>query len=301
MLTKLFSYLLILLTSFLSNVSTFNYQKFNDDINNGYYSYYEFANIKEEHYDLIVYKGICNDKPSYGILFNTDTDYILVIEKDETLYSLNKNDEFGYYEALCIEADMDLYLRIYNGNGDSFKIEGLEHSKLNKFSKDTLENTPLFIGLNNCKEFTTLNTYALKIPNYIVIILIISFVIGAAITWLAVMAILKKGKFNEKLRKQLDDDIIKANEMYEETFIVNEEDNDLDNNESSNREESKHYYEDDIEFDINSYLLEHGYKSDYSLFTKEEKEKLTIELMKLKEDKKISEDDYYGEVYKIWK
>ena len=276
------------------NVKSNGFDKFEEKVNDSYYSYYEYKNISEEDYELVIIKGICLNEPCYGIVFKSNKEYELILEIDGLLYSLNENESEGYYEALCIKADINIGLRIYDTKGNSFKINNIEHSQLPKFSKNSLSEEALFIGLNNCKEFSVLNSYALKIPNYIIIILIIFAIIGAALTWILVMWIMKKGKFKEELRKALNDDIEIENNIYQEAEVVHESNMEVSS-------EGSYQYDDEIEFDINEYLIEHGYKSDYSLYSKEEKEKLTMELMKLKEEKQINEDDYYGEIYKIWK
>ena len=53
--------------------------------------------------------------------------------------------------------------------------------------------------------------------------------------------------------------------------------------------------------DIKAYLQDLGYVTEYSALSEDEKNNIMIELMKLKEQGKISLDDYYEESAELWK
>ena len=53
--------------------------------------------------------------------------------------------------------------------------------------------------------------------------------------------------------------------------------------------------------DIKAYLQDQGFVIDYSILDEEEKNKIMMELIKLKNDGSISLDAYYKETYELWK
>ena len=52
---------------------------------------------------------------------------------------------------------------------------------------------------------------------------------------------------------------------------------------------------------VREHLILNGFITDYKIITDDEKNKVTVYLMKLKNEKKISNDQYLEEMYKIWK
>jgi hypothetical protein len=54
-------------------------------------------------------------------------------------------------------------------------------------------------------------------------------------------------------------------------------------------------------FDIGNHLRELGYITDYTAITEDEKNSIMMELMKLRDTKKITKDDYLLEIGKLWK
>ena len=53
--------------------------------------------------------------------------------------------------------------------------------------------------------------------------------------------------------------------------------------------------------DIKAYLQSLGYITDYKLLSEEEKNKIMLELMRLKDTEQITLKKYYEETYQLWK
>ena len=76
----------------------------------------------------------------------------------------------------------------------------------------------------------------------------------------------------------------------------------IDTNEYFKKEE-KDTTEEKIEevVDIKAYLREKGYITNYASLSEEEKNRVMLELIKLKNEKRISQDRYYEETGELWK
>ncbi len=131
----------------------------------------------------------------------------------------------------------------------------------------------------------------------------------------------KKGMFNERLRKEdtfdfkeflnqnFDENIQEPDtiDLDEDEFSVEKEE-DLKQDESLDKQ-PKNVYEKsykDIEeeksgFSISDYLRDKGLITDYKIASEEEKQSIMLELMRLRDEKKITNDEYLEEAYKLWK
>ena len=125
----------------------------------------------------------------------------------------------------------------------------------------------------------------------------------------------RQGLFNQEIRSQNVfnfREFISSNfevpgtssQSYEETdFEVIEED---DEEETSSSFFDEHYSwareeEERTDFDINSYLQDKGFITDYSILSEEEKNLIMLELMLLRDKKQITRDEYLEETAKLWK
>ena len=69
------------------------------------------------------------------------------------------------------------------------------------------------------------------------------------------------------------------------------------------KKEEKDTTEEKVEevVDIKAYLREKGYITNYASLSEEEKNRVMLELIKLKNEKRISQDRYYEETGELWK
>lgn len=286
--------LLIFCSLFLVNTSDNEYTKFANEVYENYSSY-TMIDYSAEDYDLIAAKGVYNNKPAYGILFKSHKKNItLVLEINEALYELKK--ENGYYSTLAISAEEYINLWLYDDNGNKSKLENIEHSRLYDFDIDDLEESKMEIGNNQGKEFSTLQIYKQKISNYKIIFIGLISIIVICFTLAIIKIIYNKKHKPEKINNELNDEILRfingcVPKQEEEYIEITPEE--IINNEM---EEEPVYID-----NLNEHLMLNGFITDYKLITDDEKNKITIYLMKLKNEKKISNDQYLEEMYKIWK
>ena len=289
-----------MLTIFLSftfiSAKTNFFDEFTSKVVNGYEVYYEIVDEENvtDNFELKIFEGVNNGYPSYAIAFLSNKDYKLIIEIEEAFYELPKSND-GYC-AYAIKSTSIMFLKIVDSKGNEVQFNGTR--KLNKIH--ITDNEFKYINGENQKlEFTNLSVYKQSIPFFYIALLsslTLILVCGAGIL---VLFIRRKGMFNKDVRAQgilnLEDLINQAKQKIEEDVwegykpVIDVEPEDI-------TEEKVNEY-----IDLNTYLVDKGYLLDYSLLSEEEKNNLMIELMMLKDSKKISEDTYYEETYKLWK
>lgn len=285
--------LLLMSSLFMLSIKEKNFDNFYEEINDGYSEYIKNVFDNEEYY-LDIVKGIYNDIPSYGICFQPKVDDVtLVVKLEDEYYELNKKDD--YYYATALKANLSIELYLFDDEGNKKAVEELEYSRLDNFSVKNFETEESIKGNGNGKVFTTLSSYKLKIRNYKVIIIACS-VITLVCGLLVIIKLISKYKNKPQKTSYLFDEEVNAmmkridsNQLYEEKV----EEKVLP---SANDEEVKEYIK-----DLKEHLMVEGYNVSYELLNGEEKNKITMYLMKLKEEQKISNDQYLEEMYKIWK
>ena len=117
------------------------------------------------------------------------------------------------------------------------------------------------------------------------------------------MFIFKKGLFDKNKRKQgvLDiKSILEAEtedsaseDIFENCEVLSVKEDEITD---QTIEEPKEQIE-----DIKAYLQALGYVTDYNLLSEDEKNKIMLELMHLKDTEQISLKKYYEETYQLWK
>ena len=278
------------------------FDTFMTDVHDGYQVYEEIENENNSnnYYSLKIVRGIFKGTPCYGIAFCSEDAgaYELAIEKDDVLYKLEQNDRKDSY-GISIKADSMIEIHIYDKNGNEQDFIG--ESKLLKFSEEDLaQSSKAIYGLNNGKSFTKLTNYTSKIPFLYAFIYSAVVLIGICAVAIIIMAVRRKGMFNKKVRSE---GVINIESLINEA--KQKEEVDLWDGYKPEKEEiiieATEVVEEANYIDLKEYLISKGYLTDYSLMSEDEKNNLMVELMFLKNNKKISEDTYYEETYKLWK
>lgn len=296
----IFKVLTIFLSFTLLGTENNFFSDFENEVINGYDKYYEIideGNITDS-FELKIFEGINKGQASYAIAFKSSKDYRLLIEIDEQLYELPKNEE-GYYYGYAIKSTSIMFLEIIDSKGNDVPFDGT--IKLNKIhiSNDDLKYNN---GNNKGLEFTNLVTFKYTIPFFSIVVICSLSLIFVCALGILILFIRRRGMFNKNVRAQgilnLEDLISEAKKKTEEnlwdgyTEVIAEEIDEEENVQENTVDEL---------FDLEVYLLDKGYLLDYSLLSEEEKNNLMVELMMLKNSNKISEDTYYEETYKLWK
>ena len=116
--------------------------------------------------------------------------------------------------------------------------------------------------------------------------------------------ITKKGLFNSKKRDQEFEQQHKIRDEIQ-SFINNLEKEEtievevIDEEVKEVYEKHKFYDEEDLK-DVSLLLKDKGFNVEYKTLTTEEKNKVMLELMRMKDSKEITEEEYKEEIIKLW-
>lgn len=280
------------------------------------YAYcYEYSN---ENFSLSIVKGIVNDKPAYGFALTNvyvKTYTVKIVDIDGNEYKLSPNSRGDLLVVAFEEIDKEYTINIYR---DGKKVDLLGEAKLTPFTESEFDDLPITAIVLGKDQGTIVSKLVIKnkIDSSMLFIIIgVSLItLGCLIIILSYMKN-KKGmfdknkrsegifqfkdflsqNFDEEPKSEFDVIDIKPEENQEEEEIAEKAHNEIyqksvryDNEEKSN-------------FPLEEYLKDKGFVTDYKLAQEEEKQKIMLELMKLKNDKKITEDEYLEEAYKLWK
>lgn len=267
------------------------------------YQYYEKSqdySYSNNYFSIIVVQGIYNDKPSYGICFTSveSGKYYALLTIDDNSYKLLQ-DERKDGKAIAIESKYNIYIKVYdeNDNKQSYEVT------LPRFNKDKYDITNAIEGNGTGKKFDELISYIPKPSFFKTFIVILLSVTGMSVVLTLILFITKKGLFNKEKRKEgiismkdlLSED---TNDIIEVDYLENVKD--LNNNRLENSNDNFEEPIDEIK-DIKAYLRDKGFITEYNALSEEEKNNIMIELMALKDQKKISLNDYYKETLELWK
>ena len=253
-----------------------------------------------EDLELVVVQGIYGDVSSYGICFYS-TEYIIVLKTVDGYYTLPQISEVSAM-VIALKADVTYEVVVYNKNGEEYQLP--KRIILKKFIDSDLDYNTLEEGKNNFKSFMQLNMYSFRLPFFKVLIVVLCSVIAVSMLGLLVMFIFKKGFFDKNKRKQgvldiksileAETDDKASEDVFKDCEVINS--NESNSNETVIQEEVKEQIE-----DIKGYLQSLGYITDYKLLSEEEKNKIMLELMRLKDTEQITLKKYYEETYQLWK
>lgn len=281
------------------------------------YKYFSVIKVDEQtEYTIIVVQGIYNNSGAYGVYFNSKEKgmYHVVLETVDSSFALNQ-DENGY-SALAIKSDITYVLYILDKNDKRLNTEEIV---LQKFNKDDFDLTHATAGLGEGAKFTSLSPNKEKIPFLPVLLITMGAMTLVVILTLLVLFVLKKGYFNKEKRQE---GVISMRDIYESNSEALRDDIHFEDQEDEDdytlreeKEEKKtpiipiinpNIREDDEEMkskieNIKEYLTDKGFITDYKALSEDEKNKIMMELIKLKNDNLISMDDYYKETYELWK
>ena len=284
--------------------------EFNDEIKDAYESYIELYNFKTPNYELRVIQGIVNDSPSYGIYFFSEeaNKYQLVLETEDKDYYLKPYNKRGDIKALAIEElNISYQLKIYSGGKEQHLGKEIILKPFTKGGFAT--HSSLIIGNDKgCKVNNLSSAGDFKIEY---LMMGSSCIILGCFLIILVFAKMKKGKFDKENRKEGVFDFkefitrnIEEKEI-DEFEIINIEADKEEKEEETVREiysKVSRYDEDEkSDFSIKTYLQDKGFVTDYKIASEEEKRSIMLELMRLRDEAKITNDEYLEEAYRLWK
>lgn len=303
----------------LLNLSTALINDFDTRVETAYNEYIE-VQTETPNYTIKLVTGTFDNQVRYGIFFTSEIakEYHLKILYKNRLYQLPKTNrgdvnvvaiEFEEGEMFSIEI-YDKQGRYQYGNEDFKNIKVISLEELNNY-----EN--LAVGQGIGSAITRLKfDYNVKTKSILIGVLVsILFVCGIVIF---IYYKKKKGLFNPDLKNEnvfnfkeflnseipseVDDYIdVEVLESEEDTQVSNSEDDNNENTFIKNNYIWSHYEEERSNFNIKNHLKDQGYITKYQLASEEEKNQIMLELMKLRDQKRITQDDYLEEISELWK
>lgn len=308
--------LLLLLLSFILPLATQTVDvdeiqnQFLDSVEYNYEYYNIYDSIDNSDFSILIVKGIYHNKPSYGISFVTaeKNSFYVVIETVKESYCINESS--NVQSALALDATNTYQIVVYDKNDKEVKLSN--NLVLNKFSVNDYDkfSSNVISGEGHGMVFTSLIPYAEKL-SYIKVLL---YVLGGSIIIIVVilifLAINKRGMFNAEKRKEgvvsmrellsQDTPDIGEQDLFKDYVPIEEQDvKVIPESQKYNKEESEESVAKIT--DIKAYLTDLGFITDYSALSEEEKNKIMLELIKLKNEGSITLKAYYSESYELWK
>lgn len=299
-------FLILGLVFLATPVENFN-QNFLDEVKDSYSEYSIVCNYNSDNYSIIIVKGIVNNKATYGISFFSQ-------KANQYYFRFNIGDN-SYKTSANIRGDISIIalnwkdyseveIAIYDKNGN------LQHpSHLTKLTKfDANEFVGLSEGNNKGTSLISLKKNSNIFGTSIIIVISLIIILICAIVML-VLRRNKKGFFASERRKEgtlnIKELISGNNEPNDNEWIDVKNLNENTENELNEKEDvllnEKVDAEDIVDLDVEKYLKDAGFITDYNIASEDEKNMIMLELMKLRDGKKISKDKYLEETYKLWK
>lgn len=284
--------------------------KFIASVDEAYSEYTIIADYTSELYSIQIAKGLINEKATYGISFFSSRagDYYLYFEIDSIEYKISP-DSRGDYQLLGIKwRDYEqVKIKIYSKDGN---LQYPTHpTVLEKFDKSSF--TGNHMGLDEGGTLTSLKKVD-GIINFNVYFIVALIIIAICVIVITILALTKRGMFSKEVRKEgvfdfkeFIDKQITSQDNDDWIEVKPESDMEKPANQENPREvyEKGHRYDDDeiSSINVSKHLQDAGFVVDYSLAGDEEKNMIMLELMHLKNERKISNDVYLEEIYKLWK
>lgn len=318
---------LILTLLSLFTVSKLNVTVDDDYVNEIKSSYEEYVLVEEytnNYYDLQLYAGKINEKIYYGIYFKNKipNEYNLKLyynSKDYVLPTTTRGDVMA--PAVDLSDTANFSIIIYDksdfyqyGISDFQNIDTLD---LEEFSK--LENKLTGQGQGVTASRIRSN---FKIEERLIIYIVLVSVLLTCGIIIFIYYKKKRGMFSPDIKsanvfnfkdflnaasQDIQEDYVDAtsDSTYNDTY---EDDKVTEDVEEQNKERVvnqtyvwHHYEEEKSDFDFKGHLSELNLPTNYEIASLEDKNKIMLELMRLKDQNKITQDDYLDEISELWK
>jgi len=298
------------------------FQDFEEKVNEAY-SEYVFEEYVNQRFGIKLVKGLMNGEVRYGFCFYSEepgSHYVRLSYKGK-IY-VPKADSRGDVEAVALnlrEGEVFSIL-VYDSIGN-LKTPLLDFQDMTVMSKQEFEQLEeaKMTGRGNGAELTSLRAeFKLSFDAW--------FLIGAGAVILICALIVfiffkkRKGLFDKEIRSE---NVFNFKEFLSSTFSFPADEQETEEDEYDGREEDEEEAEEKEEepdrrprieeypwsrredeesgFNIAGYLREKGFITDYNVLSESEKNQIMLELMRLRDEKKITKDEYLEEIMKLWK
>lgn len=282
--------LLLVLTAFVMPISYAirGTDFYVDKINSAYEEYVVSVDESNDNYTLCIVTGIANEKPAYGIFYETSqNNLMLVCQMQNEIYEYETSTD-GSIWLIGVEYTYEANIILYN------KTDKTSTNKL--IVNDEVFEQKMIKGLNSGCEFSKVKSLNDQFITQTVIYIVLGIVITTCIVILSVFRVTHSGLFSKQKRQRTT--TFNMKEFLQE---IPEELDPYDPIKEVEVEEFKEDAVDVVTISPKEYLQEKGYIVDYSLLSEDEKNKIMVELMILKNEGKIKEEEYKKETVELWK
>lgn len=295
---------LMLVLSFflLSNIQTTRKDAFFEEVKKGYSSYEIVENEENEDYILGVVRGINKNRASLGIYFYSicEDEYYLTVADNTNEYKFKTNDAKEINNP-AITFSSNLTIKVYNCDDELIHSLTVQMVRAATFTGTQGEGKGI--------SFSSPNQVGGLSKSLIVFYIIGIGIIALSAIIIILLKINKRGMFDDEKRKEGIDDFKAFEHQYVNEQIHNEEDNVYDipsddyNVEETEQvyERSRDYDDEDIVRDVKGILKQRGLNTLYEGMSVEEKNKVMVELMMMREQSIITNEEYQHEIIDLWK
>lgn len=302
------TFILMLLASTPSSESL---NSFNTTINDGYAKYEVIEEKSNIYYTVKLIRGINKDKMYFGaFLFNEDAKshkLVMIVNDKQYLFPQTSRGDY-VVPAMALEDNVTIcILDELDNERARYEINMISVNEFNNKTDGIING--LNHGLSATKTKTDINF--MELLTYIFLGLIVVF--GGI---LAVMAITKKGLFHPHQRRaevfNFKDYVEKmSSQAQDNNIVINDEDIiETKVDEPQPEEETpivnmypyqRLYDDDDDEDSVKTMLKQRGFSTDYQSLSEDEKNKVMLELMKMRDLQLITRNQYQKEIINLWK
>ena len=292
---KLFlSFISILFMSLIPMNINQEIEEFKDTCNNGYNTYCYLEDSSVASYDLIIVIGEHNNQVGYSIFFRpTDPNTYHITLEVNNQKVLKSKEDYEVFNAYNIIIDKEMEIKVVYQDTVTYskKILPLTYEEyMSKYSLNILN------GNNNGLEPIVIKAPKTFSP-IVVFAIIFIILIVLSIIIILVLYIFKKGIFNEEYKDKQFGEERRIRAMLQEE----QENIEVEVIEEEPVEVYEKKVEEDIEVrDISIILQNKGFNINYSSLDNDEKNKIMLELMKMRDFKEITQEEYRAEVIKLW-
>ncbi|MDD4388135.1 MAG: hypothetical protein PHV87_02850 [Bacilli bacterium] len=297
---------------------------FDDAVHTAYDEYRLLDEYSNAEYLIKVVYGLINRTVYYGICFYNESpnDYKLRLEINNRAYRLKANERSDVQAiALVLNADDIFSLMVYDKNNNRQSLGTLSFSNIKTISEEEFVKLPdSEVGLGNgAKTIKPILINGLTLKPFIIMSIILGIILLICIIIIYIFYKKRKGLFSDTERSKnvfnfkefiiSVEKSLKDRETEEEEYIITEAiqtDDEEGKKESEISKYTPHYSwardeEERSNFNIKKHLQDLGFITNYRIVDEEEKNKIMLELMRLKDKKIITQDDYLQEISELWK
>lgn len=279
-------------------------QEFDETCHEGYEEYYVMDEYHLDTYSIKIVIGQYDQKVSHSVMFvssNANEYQLLIQYENDSKYYEPKTNSRGDVLLYNIPCDKSVNLVVVKEN---VKTTSYTLTKIN-YSQFQENFTYLLNGEGNGLPRFEINDGTNSL--IYILSLVFSIIIVLSIIVILVMYVKKQGMFNKKTMEERFEQEHQIKQRINETIINARNNIEVEAEEiyEEQPEEVKSVYDkpkydfDEVR-DISLILQEKGFNTQYKIMNSEEKNKVMLELMRMRDFKEISDEEYRSEVIKLW-